>query len=68
MKVRDIGCLVKGPGARHSKAVEIDAPDRLAEGQHSVEQLQRKSQYLARIGVRPVMRVVKQRAKSEFAL
>ncbi len=59
----DVCCLVKGPDALNSKALEINSPDRFAKGQHSIKQFERKSQQLARIGIGPVVRVVQQSAK-----
>ncbi len=64
----DVRRFMKCPGLRHPEAIEIDAPDGLAESQHPIEEMQRKSQDLSCVGVGAMMRVVKQRTKSELRL
>ncbi len=59
---------MKSPDALNSKALGINTPNGLAERQHSVEVLERKSQHLARIGVSPMMRIVQQCRKAHLML
>src|SRR5262249_6540983 len=68
MEVRSVRSFVKRPRIWHTKAIKINAADGLPERKHALEKVQRKSQDLARVGVRPMMRVVKESAKSEARL
>ena len=65
MKDADIGSLVEGPHPRHAEAIRVDPANRLAKGQHAVEQVQRQAQNLAGVGVGAMMRVMEERAEAQ---
>src|SRR5689334_813438 len=59
---------MKGPRARHTKPVRIDAANRFAKRKHSVHQVEIKFQNFTRTRIRAVMAVMKERNESQLLL
>ena len=62
-----VGGLVESPNSRHTKRFEIDAPQCFSEYQNAVELLEIDLQYLPGVGIRAMMRIVKQRSESQLS-
>src|SRR6185312_762249 len=67
-KICGVSGFVEGPDSFYAERFKIDFADRLAKSQDAVEFSQRKAQDLSWVGVRAVMRVMKQSAKSKLLL
>jgi hypothetical protein len=68
VKDANVGCLVEGPRPLDAKAIQVYSPNRFAEGEHSIEEVQLKAQNLAGVGVGAMMCVMKESAEAEAPL
>src|SRR5947207_12611798 len=58
-EVRCVRGLMKCPNSLHPKTVSVDTANRLPKREHAIKPRQRQTQNLFRIGVCPMMRIVK---------